>query len=154
MGESRPADRETVQATLARNRVMVTALAGGVLTLAAVAGFIDLSPVSFAERLSLPAGLAGLIMLVVGWHVYGKFRERAADVQDVATGCTRYSTAILVALALTEGFAFLGIVVYMLGGSLVALTGVVTHVLLTGVLWPATEKLLPFLGRAGRHFVE
>lgn len=154
MDGSGPADRELVQATLARNRLMVVALAGGMLLLAAVSGFVDLGSVDFADRLSLPAGLAGLIALVVGWRMYVAMGEHASQVEDIAGGCARYTTALLTALALTEGVAFLGIVAYMLGAGIVALTGVLAHVLLTGVLWPAAEKIRPFLGRAGRSFIE
>jgi len=133
---------------------MVAGLAAGVLFLAGVSGFVDSGSVDFADRLSLPAGLAGLVMLVVGWHVYVAGSERASEVEDIATGCARYTTALLTALALTEGIAFLGILAYMLGANLLALTGVLAHVLLTGVLWPASEKIRPFLGRAGRSFGE
>lgn len=154
MGESGFEDRELVQATLVRNRLMVAALAGGVLLLAGVSGFIDLGPVDFAARSSLPIGLLGLIMLVVGWRVHAAMGERASEIDDVAAGCARYTTALLIPLALTEGVAFVGIVAFMLGAELVALTGVLTHVLLTGVLWPTAEKARPFLGRAGRSFIE
>ena len=154
MEGSGQADRAAVQATLARNRLRVAALAASVLLLAAVSGFVDFGSIDFADRLSLPAGLAGLVMLVAGWRVYVTMSERASEVEDIATGCTRYTTALLTALALTEGFALLGIVAYILGASLVALTGVFSHVLLTGVLWPGAEKIRPFLGRAGRSFIE
>jgi len=154
MEASAQADRELMQATIARNRLIVAALAAGLLSLAAVSGFVGLDPVSFADRLSLPVGLAGLIMLVVGWRVYVSTGERACEIDDVAAGCARYTTALLIALALTEGVAFVGIVAYMLGAGIVALTGVLTHVLLTGVLWPADEKIRPFLGRAGRGVIE
>ncbi len=154
MEGSGQADRAAVQATLARNRLRVAALAASVLLLAAVSGFVDFGSIDFADRLSLPAGLAGLVMLVAGWRVYVTMSERASEVEDIATGCTRYTTALLTALALTEGFALLGIVAYTLGASFVALTGVFSHVLLTGVLWPGAEKIRPFLGRAGRSFIE
>ena len=145
---------DIVHATLARNRVMVGALAAGVLFLAGISGYLDLGAVGLAAYLSLPAGLAGLFMLVVGWRVYVSMRERASQIEDVETGCARYTTALLIALALTEGAAFLGIVAYMLGAGILALTGVLTHVLLTGVLWPAAEKMRPFLGRAGHGLIE
>jgi len=152
--DSARADRELVQATLQRNRLMVAALAAGVLFLAAVSGFLDLGRVDFAASLALPVGLLGLITLVVGWRVYVVLGERASGIEDVDSGCARYTTALLIALALTEGVAFLGIVAYMLGAGVMALTGVLTHVLLTAVLWPGAEKVRPFLGRAGRRFIE
>jgi len=154
MDGSGATDRELVQATLQRSRLMVIALAAGVLFLAGVGASVDFGRVDFAAGLSLPVGLGGLVMLVVGWRVYAAMGERACQVEDVATGCARYSTALLVALALTEGVAFIGIVAYMLGAGITALTGVLTHVLLTGMLWPATEKIRPFLGRAGRSVIE
>ncbi len=145
---------DAVQATLARTRLIVAALAAGVLCLAGIAAFVDFGRSDLGAFLGLPAGLLGLIMLVAGWRVHLALRERAARIEDLEAGCARYTTAVLIALALTEGAAFLGIVAYMLGAEVVALTGVVTHVLLTGVLWPAPEKLQPFLGRAGHGPVE
>jgi hypothetical protein len=110
--------------------------------------------VGFAASLSFPVGLLGLIMLVAGWRVFVTMGERASEIEDVASGCARYTTALLIALALTEGVAFLGIVTYMLGAGILALTGVLTHVLLTGILWPSAEKIRPFLGRAAASFSE
>jgi len=147
-------DRESVLTLLARSRLIVGAMAAGILFLTAVIGLIDLAPVGFADRLSLPAGLAGLLALVAGWRVFVRSGQRASDVEDVATGCTRYAAALLVALALTEAAAFLGVVAYMLGAEVMALTGVLSHVLLTAVLWPTVEKIRPFLGLAGQHVVE
>ncbi len=147
-------DADLVGITLQRNRLTAGALAVGVLALAGVSGFLDLEPVSFADRLTLPAGLLGLVMLVVAWRVYGALVERAAAIDDVGTGCARYTTTLLIALALTEAGAFLGIVASLLGAGMMALTGVLTHVLLTGVLWPSNEKIRPFLGRAGHTFLE
>lgn len=145
---------EEVQATLQRNRLMLAALAAGVLFLAGVSGFVELGPVDFADSFSFPVGLLGLIMLVVGWRVYVTMGERASEIEDVSIGCARYTTALLIALALTEGAAFLGIVAYTLGAGILALTGVLTHVLLTGILWPAAENIRPFLGRAARGVIE
>ncbi len=42
----------------------------------------------------------------------------------------------------------------MLGAGIMALTGVLTHVLLTAILWPGNEKIRPFLGRAEHSFLE
>lgn len=154
MEGSSPADRDMMRTALTRGRLLVTGLAAGVLFLTAVSGFVDFGSGGFADRLALPVALAGLVMLPASWHVYGAMRERAADVTDRATGYTRYGTALLTALGLTAAGAFLGIVVYMMGAGILALTGVFTHVLLTGVLWPAEEKIQPFLGRTGRSFVE
>lgn len=148
-----PRPSEIVESALSRNRTIVTALAGGVVILTAASGFLDLQPVSFAVRAALPVGLAGLVALVLAWRAYGTLRERASDVEDVETGCVRYGAALLLALAITEGIAFLGVVCFLLGGELVALTGVFSHVLLTGVLWPTSEKIRPFLGRAGNGLV-
>ncbi len=143
-----------MQTALTRSRLMVAALAGGVLFLTAVSGFIDFGSGDVTDRFALPAGLAGLVMLPLSWQMYGTMRGRAADVTDLASGYKRYGRALLTALVLTEGVAFLGIVVYMMGAGIIALTGVLTHVLLTGVLWPTAEKIRPFLGRAGSSFVE
>jgi hypothetical protein len=131
-----------VEATVARNRVIVVALAGGVVLLAAVSGVVDIEPVPLAARASLAVGLAGLIALVAAWRLYSSM---VASIESaiVEQGLARYTTALVTALAITEGVAFLGVVCYMLGGRIEALTGIVTHVLLTGVLWPTAEKARP-----------
>ncbi|NIM01585.1 MAG: hypothetical protein GTN89_12220 [Acidobacteria bacterium] len=150
----RSKDSDLVRITLQRNRLTAAALAMGVLVLAGVSGFVALGPVGFAGSLTLPAGVLGLLLLVAGWRVYGAMAERAAAIDDVGTGCARYTTSLLIALAMTEGGAFLGIVAYMLGAGIMALTGVLTHVLLTAILWPGNEKIRPFLGRAEHSFLE
>ncbi len=140
---------ETVEITVRRNRMLLIALAGGVIALTAVGGLIDIEPVGFARSAGLPVGLAGLIVLPIAWRTYIALSERASGTTDVETGCTRYRAAVMVALAMTKGVAFLGIVFYMLGAEVAALTGVLTHIMLTGVLWPTPEKVSQFLGRAG-----
>lgn len=146
-------DSDLVKATLQRSRLIAGALAAGVLALTAVSGFVQLGPVGFADKLVLPVGILGLLTLVAGWRVYGAMAERAATIDDVEDGCARYTTALMIALAMTEAGAFLGIVVYMLGAEIMALTGVLTHVLLTGILWPGAERIRPFLGRAERSYL-
>ena len=131
-----------VETTVARNRLIVLALVSGVVVLAGLAGFIEFEPIPVAASASLPLGLAGLISLVIGWRVYAAMSQPAegAEVED---HLARYSVALIASLAITEGVAFLGVVCYMLGGEIVAMTGVVAHVMLTGVLWPTAEKAWP-----------
>jgi hypothetical protein len=133
---------DIVESTVSRSRVIVVAMAGGVLLFAAASGFVDLEPGRFAVRASFPVGLAGLIALVAGWRLYARMRT-APSSADLETQCSRYSAALLAALAVTEGAALLGVVFFWLGGEIVALTGVASHVLLCGVLWPSAEKIRP-----------
>ena len=140
---------EAVDTTVARMRLIVLALTAGVLALATASGFIELGVLEFARVAGMLAGLAGLVVLPAAWRVYLAMREGSSDVADVQTGCNRYSSAVLMALAMSEGVAFIGIVFYLMGAEIVSMLGVVTHVLLTGVLWPTAEKVHPFLGRAG-----
>jgi hypothetical protein len=119
-----------------------------VIALTAASGLIQIAPLDSARRAGLPVGLAGLVVLPIAWRAYVALRERAGETKDIETGCARYGAALLIALAMTEGVAFVGIVFYLLGADIVALTGVLSHILLTGVLWPTAEKVAPFLGRA------
>jgi hypothetical protein len=139
---------DAVESTVARSRMIVIAMAGGVLALTAVSRFIELESIGFARSAGLPVGLAGLVALPFGWRANVTMRERVPDNLDVETGCTRYTAALLVALAITEGIAFVGIVCYTLGSELIALTGVLTHIMLSGALWPTPERVRPFLERA------
>ena len=133
---------DIVVSTVARMRLIVIGMASGLIVVTAVSGVVELGPSEFAVRASLPVGLAGLMALVAGWRVYAARGPGETEV-DLTAICSRYTSALLVALAITEGVAFLGIVVYTLGGEVVALTGVASHILLSGVLWPTAEKVRP-----------
>jgi hypothetical protein len=133
---------DVVETTVARNRIIALAMAGGVVFLAAIGGLVEIDPVPWAARASLAVGLIGLIALVAAWRVYSTMIA-SIGTADLEAALARYTTALISALAITEGAAFLGVVCFMLGGRIEALTGIVTHVMLTGVLWPTAEKARP-----------
>ena len=91
---------DIVESTVWRSRMLVSALAAGVLVLTAVTGLVDLEPSPFAVRGSFPVGLAGLIALVVGWRGYIGMRSTTSNV-DVETACARSRVSLLAALAIT-----------------------------------------------------
>lgn len=138
---------ELLDSTVMRTRVMVAALVGGVLTLLFVATFFSLNtPVTF---LIFPVGLIGLISPVLGYRLYLYVRSKVADAADIEGRAGSFVRATLTAMAVTEGIAFCGVVVYMLTGGALALTGVLTHLLLAGAIWPTREKLDLFLDSSG-----
>jgi dolichol kinase len=138
---SGPADGEL----LTRARLVAAALTGGVLMLTAVSFLFPLG--SGLERLVAPAALAGLVSPVIGYRIYSSIRDRRRTDGSRASRGAAFLRATLIALALSEGIALLGIVVFLLSGAIAALTGVLTHVLLAGAVWPTVERLDLFLGR-------
>ncbi|MDX1389522.1 MAG: hypothetical protein R3344_10060, partial [Acidobacteriota bacterium] len=101
------------------------------------------------EVLALPAALAGLIAPVVAYRVYLRLCERSPRNAGLQDRCTAFIRATLVALAVTEAPALLGLVVFLLSGAPLALSGVAAHVLLTGAIWPSRTRLEVFLSDAG-----
>lgn len=99
-----------------------------------------------AQVMVLPAALFGLVAPAVGYRVYHTMRERNPRDEPLRVRCQAFLRAIIVPLAITEGAALLGLVVYMLSRDLVALTGSLTHVLLTGAVWPSRTRLDLFVG--------
>jgi hypothetical protein len=96
------------------------------------------------------ASLAGLVAPVLGYRLYLWQQERIPDDADGATRCAHYLRAVTLALSATELSALFGVAMYALTRRPFALAGVLTHVLLSGALWPTPEKLEPFLdGRPG-----
>jgi len=138
---------EMLDAAVMRARVMVAALVGGVLTLLFVATFFSLNtPVAF---LVFPVGLIGLVSPVIGYRLYLYARSKVPGGADVEGRAGAFVRATLTAMAISEGIAFCGIVVYMLTGGALALTGALTHLLLAGAIWPTREKLDQFLDSSG-----
>jgi len=138
--------QERIDATVATGRMMTVTLSGGLFVIAAVAALFPRSDGgSFIMRTSLFIGLAGLVALVAGWRLFAIQRERRHD-RDVESACADYQRALLLSLSITEGAAMLGVTWYYLGGGPLVLSGVMTHMLLVGALWPTAEKLEAFVG--------
>ena len=134
---------EPVEATLHQARVVFVASIATVPVLLAIGGWID-PP----ERLMVfPVSLIGLVSPVIGYRLYLLRRERVPTGASRTEACRAFLHAGIVALAVTQGAAILGLVGYALSGTLSALSGVLTHVLLVGAIWPAPERLESFLGR-------
>jgi hypothetical protein len=138
-GPSSPEER-----TLTATRSIAALLLLLVLAFAAVA--IWLSPgIGGYRRLVVPVALAGLVSPVIGYRLYFLVGSRTAPDADIEARCGAFQAATVIALAVTDGAALLGIVTYMLSSDLAAMTGVVTHVLLTGAIWPTRVRLESFL---------
>ena len=56
-----------------------------------------------------------------------------------------FQKATLVSLAVTEAVALGGVVVYLGSGEWMALSGVATHLLLAGAVWPSRARFESFL---------
>jgi hypothetical protein len=137
-GPSGPHDR-----TLTATRAIATVLVATVLALAAVALWLSPDGTEY-ERIVVPVALAGLVSPVIGYRLYFRVGMRTRPDADVESRCGAFQAATVVALAVTDGVALLGIVTYMLSADLAAMTGVVTHVLLTGAIWPTRVRLEGF----------
>lgn len=139
-------DGGAVQTTLTQARLIVAALVGGVLVMLALSGFLALP--GNLGFLGLPAGLLGLVCPVIGYKLYTSRRDAIPPEADVRARCGVFMTATVLALAITEAAAFFGIVVFLLSRDWTALTGVLTHVLLAGAIWPSADRLQLFVGTA------
>ena len=136
---------EPAETTLRQARVVFVASIASVLVLLAIGGWID--PPGRLMGLAFPVSLIGLVSPVIGYHLYLLLRERVPTGASRTEACRCFLRAGIVALAVTQGAAILGLVGYALSGTLSALSGVLTHVLLVGAIWPTPERLESFLGR-------
>lgn len=142
---SRPV-AEAAGATLRQARLVFAALTAGAVIPLAAGGWID--PPGTVPGLGFAASLIGLVSPVIGYRLYALQRERVPSDAEPTRRCQLFLRAGIVALAVTEGAALFGVVSYMLSGTLSALSGVLTHVLLVGAIWPTPERLDAFLGDA------
>ena len=53
--------------------------------------------------------------------------------------------ATVTALGVTEVAGLFGVVAYILSGRLIALSGVLTHIILAGAIWPSRERYDAFV---------
>lgn len=133
-----------IDTTLSHSRIIVAGLVVAVVALAAISN--QFAPVgTSAGFLVAPAGLLGLVSPVVGYRLYLMIRERVPAGSGTAAGCNAFLRATIAALAVTEGIALFGVVVFMLTSRLPALLGAATHVLLAGAIWPTPERLEAFI---------
>ncbi len=139
----------TEERTLQLAQTLSLSLLAGVLIATAVVWWVHSGRTPSLSVLVFPAALAGLIAPVIGYRVYLRVRERSPDGADAQGRCAAFVRATLVALALTETVALFGIVVFLLSGARLALSGVAAHVLLTGAIWPSRARLDVFLSDAG-----
>ena len=127
-----------IENALRLTRLFATALAVSVLGLTTVSGLLPLGKIPSLVVLAPPAALLGLVSPVIGYRLYLWQRDRRSESSD---RCAAYLRAVIVALAITEGIALLGIVIYLSTGRSFPLVGVLTHILLTGAIWPTREKI-------------
>jgi hypothetical protein len=138
-----PADR-----TLLTSRIVAAGMLVAVLAIAAAA--LAMPPgVGRYRGLVVPAALAGLVSPVIGYRLYALSGAKVTREDDVVSKCGRFQHATVTALAVPFSAALLGIVVTLLSGDPAAMTGVVTHVLLTGAIWPSRVRLKSFVDPGG-----
>ena len=123
-------------------RMIAGALVGGVLLLALLVGLYDPS-IGFTA-LTAPSALLGLFAPVLGYRLHALQRQRVPAGADAVERPARYLRAVIMPLAISGGVALLGVVSFALGGGAFSLVGVLTHVLLTGALWPSAERMTHF----------
>ena len=132
---------------LAQAQLIAGASVGAALLLAVVAGLIG--PTSASPGIALPATLLGLVSPAIAYRLPQVVRERLSPAAEPGQRSAAYLRGMVVAVAVAEGAAMLGIVAYVLSGQLSALVGVLTLVLLVGALWPSEDRLHAFVERAG-----
>ena len=123
-------------------RMIVGALLVSVLGLALAV--VWLAPLGSTRVLDLPAGVIGLIAPVLAYRLYQLQRERVAVGASVTERCAAFARASILAVAVTEGAAMVGLVAHLLGGAVAPLVGVATHVLLVGAIWPTPQRFALF----------
>jgi hypothetical protein len=139
--EPSAADRE--RETLGQARLVTAGLAAGVLILTALSGVVN--PAQRVTVLVAPAALLGLAGLLVGYRLYARMRDAIPVDAPHGARCATFLRATIVALAVTEGAALLGVVAFWLSEDPLALVGVVTHLILVGAVWPTPERLESFV---------
>jgi hypothetical protein len=125
--------------SLATTRVIALALSAGPL---AVLGTLLLVPEPPPSRsLVLPAALAGLVALAVGYRLYGAMLGRLAG--DAAAGprIAALRSATIASLSVTEATAIFGAIAFYFSREPIALLGVAAHLILAGAVWPTERRL-------------
>ena len=91
---------------------------------------------------------------MLGYRLFAWFRERSATQTSHATRCDAFFRATVLALAVTGAAAIFGVVSFWMSGRIESLIGVMTHVILSGALWPTPEKLEAFLSESAENSAE
>lgn len=129
---------------LTATRTVAAALLVAVLVLAAIAYRISPGTGDF-RVLVIPAALAGLVSPVIAYRLYSVLGARTSPDAALGVRCDAFQRVTVVALAVTAGAALFGIATYAMSSDLAAMTGVVTHVLLSGAIWPSRVRLESYL---------
>ena len=130
-------DRSDRASTLSTARAIAAVLAVGPLLLTALAPLV--SPVQAGSRLVVPVGVLGIVAPALGWRLQARIRDGVAG--GVEAGRRAYLRSVALGLAVTEGAALLGVVVWLLTREVPALIGLPMHLLLAGALWPTEQRL-------------
>lgn len=141
----RPAGASSAaEAAVSSARWLALVTTAGLLVFASAAEWIPID--THWTAVAFPAGLFGLLAPVIGFRLYEWLRSRGGDPETELEAGKRFSNATLLALAVTEAAGALGVVAYLFSGRLVALTGLLTHVLLAGAIWPSMDRFELFSG--------
>ena len=123
--------------SLATARLIAAVLAAGPFLLLAVA--LAFPARWESTRLVVPAGVIGLVAPAVAWRAQARIREQARG--GPVAGRRAYVRSVTVGLAITEGAALLGGIVWLLSREPSALVGLPMHLLMVGALWPTEERI-------------
>jgi hypothetical protein len=142
---SGPATR-TLEQTLTTARLILGAMVGTLVLVAALCLLLPRGP--WGDFLIAPAGIVGIVSPAIGYRLFHWFGERlpqgAGDTEREAS----FLRASVLAVSVTEGSALLGIVTFAMTGALTAMIGVVSHMILTGALWPTEDRLEFFVAQS------
>ncbi|HEX5044081.1 MAG TPA: hypothetical protein VFV75_14325 [Candidatus Polarisedimenticolaceae bacterium] len=127
-------DRARVLSTA---RLIAAALGAGPLLLMVLAGVV--SPAQGLSTLVVPAGVLGLVAPAIAWRLQARVREGASGRAE--EGRRAYLRSLFLGLAVTEGAAILGGIVWLLTREIQALIGLPMHLVMVGALWPTEERV-------------
>ena len=88
---------------------------------------------------------AGLVSPVIAYRLYSLLGAKTPRDAALGVRCKAFQRVTVVALSVTAGAALFSIVTYAMSSDLAAMTGVVTHVLLSGAIWPSRVRLESYL---------
>ena len=138
MNDRRAHQPSTPEAAVRAARWAAAGLTAPLRVLSATSELIP--PRSQGLFLVLPAGLIGLVSIAMGYRSYEWIRSRLDADASGPTRSRAFFVATVTALGVTEAAGLFGVIVYILSGRVVALSGVLTHVILAGAIWPTRER--------------
>jgi len=133
----------TPEAAVQAAKWAAAGMSASLLVLAAMTELFDPSP--RAPFLAIPAGLLGIVSVVIGHRVYEWMRSRLEKGASQAEASRTFFVATVAALGVTEAAGLFGLVAYLLSGHVGALTGLLTHVILAGAIWPSSDRYEAFV---------